>query len=239
MSRRVLSALALGLVLVVGTGCGVNGTNFRPGVAAQVGDERIYVDDVDEVVSGYCSFLADRGSDDPPSTRSFLHSAVLQVLLERTAVEDLLSERGLNPDPVYSQAVAQISRDAGGLDDEEAAAYRTANEAFSYVSYGVIALGGDELDDPSIPALRADTDPRTDPRYLPGLEVVANWFADQDLEVNPRYGFDSEVSIDDETRQLTFGVADETSVASSARARKAENPDEAYVASLPDNQTCG
>ena len=51
-------AAALALLLAGGlSGCGVAGTDFHPGVAAQVGDETITVSEVDSVASNYCSAI--------------------------------------------------------------------------------------------------------------------------------------------------------------------------------------
>ena len=53
--RFVRALPVLPVVLLVG--CGVAGTQFNPGVAAQVGDQTITTRHVDEVTANYCTAL--------------------------------------------------------------------------------------------------------------------------------------------------------------------------------------
>lgn len=230
------------------SGCGVTGTDFRPGVAADVGDTSVRLSDVDDVVTGACAFLADLDDSDA-QVRSTFRQSIAQTLVQREAMEQLLDEQGVEQPVEYTQALASIQDGTADLPDDQQEPLRTANEASVYVQFGEIALGQ------AAAGVVAGDDGAA---QTAGAQQLADWINDRDVEVNPVFGFTADdVTVEQQlvdqastqtTPVLTFPSSDDISVPAGTRAVLAlpvaagEQPSEeqtAYVASLPPNQTCG
>ena len=242
MSRRVLSALAIGLVLVVGTGCGVNGTGFRPGVAAQVGDKRVYTEDVDDAADKACDYFSDQeGAEAFPKAQ--LRGELLQLVVQQAAVEQLLEENGLDVPAVPDSSVQDfLDRQFAGATDRQADGLGVGAEAVIVVQSGLSAIGTKLLQDEG-----QQVDPsQQEAAVQRGFEALSQWLTDNEVDLNPVYG----VTLDDDG-QLS-AEADDTSVVASTEAGYAAQPDpedppsedeqkerQDYLDSLPASQTCG
>jgi peptidyl-prolyl cis-trans isomerase SurA len=242
VSRRVLSALALATVLVAGTGCGVNGTGFRPGVAADVGDERVYTEVVDDAADKACDyFSAQDGAEAFPKAQ--LRGELLQLVVQQAAVEQLLEENDLDVPAVPEASVQDfLDQQFAGATDRQAEGLGVGAEAVIVVQSGLTALGTQLLRDEG-----QQVDPsQQDAAVQRGFEALSQWLLDNEVELNPVYG----VTLDEEGR--LSAEADDTSVVVSEEAGYAAQPDaesppsqeeqddrQAYLDSLPASQTCG
>ncbi len=238
MSRRVLSALALAAVLGAGTGCGVTGTDFRPGVAAQVGDDRVYTDEVDDAADKACDYFTDRESGEA-FPKSQLRGELLQLVVQQAAIEQLLDDSDVAAPAVQESSIDDfVDQQFAGATERQADGLGTGAEAVLVVQSGLTALGTALLTEEGTPV-----DPtQPDAAVQRGFDELSTWMLDHDVELNPVYG----ITIDD-AGQLT-AESDDTSVVVSDEARfgglpdPAAEPDEerqAYVDDLPASQTCG
>ena len=237
MSRRVLSALALGAVLV-GSGCGVSGTDFRPGVAAQVGDERVYTEVVDDAAEKACDYFTEN-SQGEAFPKSQLRGELLQLVVQQAAIEQVLAENDVDAPNVPDSAVQNfLDQQFAGATDRQADGLTVGAEAVIAVQSGLNALGTELL---SAEGVQVDPN-QPDAAVQRGFEELSTWMLDNDVEINPVYG----VVLNDEG-QLS-AEADDTSVVVSDEARYGGVPDptaepdekqQAYVDGLPASQTCG
>lgn len=242
MSRRALSALAVAAVLATGTGCGVSGTDFRPGVAAQVGDERVYTETVDEATDQACDYFTEQGGSDA-FPKSQLRGELLQLIVQRAAVEQVLAENDLEvPSPPDSAVQDFLDQQFAGATGRQVDGLEVGAEAVLVVQAGLNTLGAELLGQEGV-----QVDPtQPEAAVQRGFEALSEWIADNDVELNPVYG----VVVSDEG-QLSAD-ADDTSVVVSDEAGYGGLPDpeatpsateqerrQAYVDGLPADQTCG
>src|SRR5919112_1090637 len=112
VSTRPLAGTVAASVLVLAgalSGCGVAGTGFHPGVAAQVGDDQIKVSRVDTIASDYCSAIREqlRGENQVLPLR-YLRGGIAGQLALVAAAEQLAEEHGVEAGAQYDQKVAEL-----------------------------------------------------------------------------------------------------------------------------------
>ncbi|GGO71803.1 hypothetical protein [Nocardioides deserti] len=226
---RPLLGLAAATLLASGalTGCGVAGTGFSPGVAAEVGDTSITTDRVDEVAASYCDALRPQLEGQVVPQR-YLNGSVAGQLALAAAAEQLAAEHGVEPGEQHAAQVTQLRRAVAELPEDQQDAVLEVESAGSLVSDLVIGVGR---------ALAADeglADPTDEQVAELGNQALVDWIGEHDVDVNPRYGVD----LSDGQPVRTDS---ETSVAVSdlAAAATAESPDQEYAATLPESQRCG
>lgn len=228
--RRRPLALAAGAVLALAlTGCGVAGTDFRPGVAAEVGEETVTTDQVDQVVTDYCSaieeILLERGSVVPMGV---FRSGVAGQLALVSAAEQMADDYGVEPSDDYDRAVAGIEDQIQAFTEAEQEAVVEVEAAAAYVAAVQLSVG--EL----LLAQEGVAEPGPTESGERGVQAFQEWLDDNDVTLNPEYGVnvdDGAINTDDGS--VSFAVSDV------ALDGLAEEPDPAYAASLPDNQRCG
>lgn len=104
--RLAVAALTLAAGLAL-AGCG----NIQPGVAAQVGDQKISMDFVDEQIQWYHTRPADAG--EPPSNKLLLWQLVVVQLFEDTGKRAGVSLTPAEVAPVETQIKAENSISPG------------------------------------------------------------------------------------------------------------------------------
>jgi len=221
------------VALVVGagllTGCGVAGTDFHPGVAAEVGDQTLSTDRLDDLVTDYCTFVADNPSPEQPvRARYGYRSELVSILVRRAAVEQAAAQYDAEPGAAYATQVADLERTFATLPEGQQEALVTINEALLYGFEGQVAIGQ--------AVLSADGETEPDPAVAEarGAEVVADWIDSHDIEINPEYGLQVDgAELTPTDQHLSYAAGD------SAQAGQADEPDPAYIDSLPVSQRCG
>ncbi len=243
-SRLAVLAAVLALGATAVSGCGVAGTNFRPGVAAEVDGTTITTSEVKDAAPGMCEYFRDVSSN-PIAGRptSALRGDVVEVLVQQAAMKQLLDERGLDVPPDYNAAVSQIAAQTADFPASQREPYQTVVGAIAYVSYGATALADDsgtEVAPPTSPQQR-------DPRIPVGLAELATWLDQNDVTINPVFGVTTK-GIDPASTDEVFGllnfptVENDTSVAVADESATPSDPASAEAggdANLPANQTCG
>ena len=132
-----VAALALGL-----TGCGVAGTGFRPGIAAEVGDRTVSTDEVDTLVSTYCSAIDDILAEQSQLVPlSVFRSGIAGQLALVSAAEQLADDYGVEPADDYQRAITEIEKQIGDFSESEQEAVVQVESAATYVSAVQLSVG--------------------------------------------------------------------------------------------------
>ncbi|WP_341928137.1 hypothetical protein [Nocardioides psychrotolerans] len=219
-----VAALALGL-----TGCGVAGTGFRPGVAAEVGDRTVSTDEVDSLVSSYCSAIEDiLAQQSQVVPLSVFRSGIAGQLALVSAADQLADDYGVEPADDYQRALADIEKQIGDFSESQQEAVLEVEGAATYVAAVQLSVGEQILRDEGV------AEPGPTEAGERGLAAFTTWLDDNDVELNPEYGISvDDASIDTDDQSVSFAVGE------TALMGLAEEPDPAYAASLPDSQRCG
>ncbi len=98
-------------------------------------------------------------------------------------MEQLLEERGLEPDPAYRTQLAQVEQELESVPASQRDDLYTLTEAGYYVQAGQFVVGADELGD--------GVDQGT--LQAEGAKQLAEWINSNEVEINPVFG----VSADD------------------------------------------
>ncbi len=228
LTRSWVAASAVAFTLGL-TGCGVAGTGFQPGVAAQVGDRTVTTDRVDDVVSSYCSAIGDILAQQAQVVPlSVFRSGIAGQLALVSAAEQMADEVGVQPAGDYRRAIADIEKQITAFTEAEQEAVLEVEGAATYVAAVQIAVGEKLLLDEGV------AEPGPTESGERGLEAFIAWLEDNGVELNPEYGITVEgAAINTADESVSFAVGD------AAVQGLAEEPDPAYAASLPASQRCG
>ena len=225
--QRCLPVLATSVVLL--TGCGVAGTEFHPGVAAQVGDDTISAKHVDQVADRACQGLEklDEGADEPgaPTPLGALARQVTGALVEQLIVERLADDYDVTTTSDYKANIAQAEQQLSTLSADQADAVREVVEAQAFTQDVLVQIGQIELEK------QGQDDSEAQAQYEAGLQVADAWAADHDVDINPKYGLElgSDGPVD-----TALSVAVSTRAEDGLEAKASTD----YVNSLPDNLVC-
>lgn len=222
---RLLPALAAGVSALLLSGCAGSAS---PGVAAKVGDETISASRVDAATGHLCTALSDRFAEGQAVPLGNIRQGVLQLLALGSQTEQIAEEYGVTPSANYERDVAEHKRAASVMPEEVRADYV---EVMS-----TQALAGDVLDQVGRAKLAAEgfDEPTVDQVTQAGADVFKVWPDAHGIEIDPKYGVElRDGQLVPTDTNLSFAVSEE------AKAGLSEEPDAAYVSSLPSNQRCG
>ncbi|MCD4536342.1 hypothetical protein LRP67_19800 [Nocardioides sp. cx-169] len=228
-SSRVRLAIVAAAVTVGLTGCGVAGTSFHPGVAADIDGDTVTTGHVDELVYDYCEAVRDQLSQDGSAVPlGYLRSGVVGQLTLAAAAEQLAEEQGVEPTQEYASALAELRAQTAALTEAQRDAVLEINGSGVYVQAVELAVGRKLL---SEEGQRSPDDQTAGQR---GVDELNAWLEEHDVEINPEYGIEivDGQPVDADT-QLAVGVGD------TARTAALQEPDQQYAKSLPASQRCG
>jgi peptidyl-prolyl cis-trans isomerase SurA len=225
--HRCIPVLAAVVLL---TGCGVAGTQFHPGVAAQVGDDTITTRHINEVSNDYCQAVeavteGQSGQANPPTAMRFLIHEFATDLIIRSAAEQLAEEYDVEPTDQYQRDLAALEPQLTELSDDQRDAVLEIIGAQSYTDDVLTQIGGIELDD------QGSDDASPEDQQAAGQEVLAQWIADNDVEVNPKYGIELGTAGQVDT-DLSYPLGE------TAKAGLDPEAGADYVSSLPGHLVC-
>lgn len=230
MSRPVSGLAAVSVLLLSGalSGCGVAGTSFHPGVAAQVGDATVTTARVDSLASTYCSAVEDKlKAQSQALPNSYFRAGLAGQLALVSVAEQLADQYDVEPGAAYAQKVAQLRAATASLPKDQQDAVVEIESAPAYLA-GVQQAIGERLQ--SSQGTTGDAAAQT----KAGQRVFDAWFTDHDVTIDPQYG----VEIKD-GRAVPTDTSVSYPVGSAATSGAAPQPDPSYAASLPDSQRCG
>ncbi len=229
---RAVPVLAASVVVLAG--CGIAGTEFHPGVAAEVGDQTITVRHLDQVTSNYCTGIEELSKEDPqPGDEAvalrYVTNQFVTFLVTRAAAEQLAEQYDVGPTSTSKSALVSVQPQLAGLSQDQKDAFLEILGARAYNNDVLTQIGDLSLKD------QGTTDATDDDRYAEGKKLLSAWFADHDVEVNPKYAVDLGVDIDQSTQVDTdLSVA----VGSKAKDGLSPTPEAGYTSSLPGHLVC-
>ncbi len=182
--RPMIGLVAVSLLLVGGlSGCGVAGTDFHPGVAAQVGDDTISVSEVDTAASDYCSAIESQlQGDNQVVPLRYLRGGIAGQLALLSAARQFAAEKGVDAGRQYEQKVAELQSAVATLPQGQQDAVVEVESSATYIS-GVQQAVGEEV-------LRGQgvRKPQPSDSLAAGQQAFVAWLDDQDVSIDPQFG---------------------------------------------------
>jgi hypothetical protein len=226
---RTLRALPV-LSVVLLAGCGVAGTQFHPGIAAEVGDQTLTSRHVDQVTDDYCQAVEKvskgqaQAADQARPMRYLTHTFANDLIVQ-AAAEQLAADYDVQPTEAYKGALAQLEPQLKDLSDDQKDAVREVFGARAYTQDVLTQIGEISL------KKQGTANASSDDQNAEGQKLLDAWIADHDVEVNPKYGIDLGTA-DQVDTDLSYPLG-----TAATGGLKAE-PDAAYTSSLPDQLVC-
>jgi hypothetical protein len=229
--RARVAAVAAGLAATgLLSSCGVAaGDTVRPGVAAEVGDTSISLDEVDDAADDLC----DVHRKDPLTLGTAVSGAevrarALQTLVLHVIGDGLAAEYDITPKPSFDQ-LEQAAEDAGTFQ-------QNATLGVSYLVNVMQAVGKEEAP--------AGADQQA--QLGAGIKAAQEWAEREGIETNPVF---PDIEIGDLAVEFTRDDDLSVPVSDFARdavddtkwleqQRQADSSDD-YAKSLPESQRCG
>lgn len=213
---------AVGAAVVLLSGCGA----VQPGVAAEVGEDTITVDQVDELTRSLCAVLEDLPEDDPNTPPAVsgeqARNNAMQSLILQSIADQMAADYDVEAGPDFDAQVDRVKLQFGSVDDDLVDA---ALPAYTSVAYfiDIMRQVGETTESGLSP----------DESLSAGIKVAQEWEADHGIETNPLFGSFSigDQEIESERTDLAFPA--------SQSAKDAEEGSDSYAASLPESQRCG
>jgi len=225
---RFVRALPV-LSVVFLAGCGVAGTEFHPGVAAEVGDQTITTRHVDQVTADACKGLEklNEGAAEAnvATPMGALNHQVTYALVERMAAGQVAAEYDVTPTRAYKDNLTQSEQQLSSLSGGQQDAILEVVEAQAYTQDVLIQIGEIELTE------QGQDDTAEQEQYDEGQKVLDAWVDDHDVDINPKYGLELGSGEPVDTA-LSFAVGEH------AKAGLSAEPSTDYTDSLPGNLVC-
>jgi hypothetical protein len=230
-SRPLAGTLAASVLALAGalSGCGVAGTGFHPGVAAQVGDDQVKVSRVDEIASNYCSAITEqlRGQNQVLPLR-YLRGGVAGQLALVAAAEQLADEYGVEPGLQYDRKVADLQAAVADLPEDQQDAVVAIESSASYLSGVKQAVGAKLLRE------QGNAQPTIEESTKAGQQAFNKWLDEQDVSIDPQFGVELQ-----DGQAVPTDTSLSHAVGTTAKNGNADSPDPAYAGSLPSSLRCG
>lgn len=225
--RARLAAAAVGVVAVgLLSGCGVADEGIRPGVAAEVGDTTISLDDVEGAAEKLCDLRGkDPATKGVPVSGAEVRTRALQTFVLRTIADGLAEDYDLTPSPSFA-ILEEAADDEGTVQAREVL-------GLSYLVNVMQAVGAQESESGTPP----------DEQLAAGIKLAQAWTADVGVRTNPMF---PDITVGDEAVEfvrdddLSVAVSDfaEEALSDAGRLGQAE-ADSEYAKTLPESQRCG
>ena len=224
-SVLVLTGLTVGLL----SGCGVAGTGFHPGAAAEVGDDTISVSTVNRYASDYCTAIEKQLEDNKQALpQRYLRGGVAGQLALVSAARQLAAEYDVEPGPEYTQKVAELQSATAELSEGQQEAVIEIESSPVYIA-GIQEAVGEKL-----LVTRGAADPAIAKARATGQRAFDAWLADHDVSIDPQFGVEIKdgQAVPTDT-SLSYAVGD------TAKKGQADTPDQEYAAGLSASLRCG
>jgi hypothetical protein len=232
VSTRPLAGTVAASVLVLAgalSGCGVAGTGFHPGVAAQVGDDQIKVSRVDAIASDYCSAIREqlRGENQVLPLR-YLRGGIAGQLALVAAAEQLAEEHGVEPGTQCDQKVADLKGAVAELPEGQQDAVIAIESSTTYITGVQQAVGTQLLRE------QGTRRPTSEQAGQAGQEAFNAWLEENDVTIDPQFGVELR-----DGQAVPVDTSLSHAVGTTARNGDADTPDPEYAGSLPASLRCG
>lgn len=227
---RLGAVVALGLLAFSACGSDTVRNEAHPGAAVVVGDERVSLDDVDDLAQRYCAlYLKANGDEAAALPLQVLRNDSVQILTDAEVARQYVEANDLDVVALQAWLTDQAEQAASqyGLTGSDA-------EDFAEISAQVdtqaayLAAGGQ-----SGPVVDQAAGQQA---LVSGEQKVSQWAASLDVELDPRFAPSTAEGYAFDSGSLAKPVSD---VATAINAYNGdEAPDPAYVNELPASQKC-
>jgi hypothetical protein len=224
-SRRTVGlSSALLAVVVLASGC----ASARPGVAAQVGDTRVTVADVDQATSDLCvAFLPQIKEQGATYPLKVLSEAVVRALTSEAIARGVSRDFDIPLPSTFQDTIDAAEAQAEVVPEDVRGSYIEVAQANAYAAVIMTEAGRLALEDEGAPS---DVPEEQAAR---GAQIFSDWVADNTVEIDPRYALDV---VDGQVVPTDTSVS--LAVGSAALAGAAEQMDPPLAAQLPSSQRC-
>lgn len=223
---RALAAAAIGVAAVfLLAGCG----EVHPGAAAQVGEQRVNMSDVDDVAADVCvAFAPQFAQQQQVVPMRYVKQAVVQAATMRELARQLAEDRDVEVPASYREGLEEIEEQAEQVPASVRESFIEFLSAERYVSAVVVQAGGEALQQ------EGEARPSNEQASARGAALFADYAREVGVDIDPRYSLelrDGEIVPTD--RSVSLAVSD------LATRGAAGEPDQEYAASLSSSQRCG
>lgn len=218
------AAVVGGLAALLLSGCA--GTS--PGVAVRVGDEEITSNELDELVSEYCTALERQLAANQATVlnRTFRRGMAGTMAL-RSMAEQIADQYDVGPGQTYDDKVATLQQSVSVLPEDVREVVVDVETQGTYVE-GVKAAVGQQLLLEEKGSAGAYSD-----QLARGSAEFAEWQAEHEIVFDPALGVDI---VDGKITPVDTSIS--YPVGENAKAGAAEQPDAAYSRAQPATQRC-
>ena len=131
----------------------------------------------------------------------------------------------MEPTSSYQSDLAQLEPQLEELDADEQDAVREVIGAQTYADDVLTQIGASSLSD------QGTDDASADDQLAEGRKLLSEWVADNDVEINPKYGieFGTPEQVDTD---LSYALG------TTAKAGLSPEPEDSYTSALPDHLVC-
>jgi hypothetical protein len=193
-------------------------------VAAQVGDDRITDEQVDQLAEALCVLNAQapaQGQGPVPAQQA--RRQALQILIETELADDII-----DPDSVDEEQLAaakqQTQAQSDALPERLRGTFDDAVEAFFGSQIGLLALGRESLEQ------KGTRNPDDTAAQSEGQRLRTRYARRTDVKVDPRFGTFQQGQLQPSDGSLSVAVSDEAKASASA---------DGVGIDLPANLSCG
>ena len=216
---------ALGAAVALLTGC----AGATPGVAVQVGEEPITVNELNDVTSNYCKAVEDQLTGQGQVVPlSFFRSGIAARLANRSIGEQLAAQYDVEPGRTYDKQVASLEQSAAALGEDVRDAVVVVETEQTYTQAIQAAVGRQLLDE------EGAGDAKYSETVARGQDAYQDWIADNGVTFDPKLGVDL---VDGEAQPVDTSLSFPAGKTAVAGAK--QTPDPEYAKSLPSSQRCG
>ena len=213
---RLATAVLAGLLV---TGCAQN----PPGVAAQVGDDRITDEQVDELAEALCVLNSAQQSQQGPVPTQQVRRQALQILLDNELAAGIIDPAAVDKEQLAA-ARQQAAATRQSLPERLRDTFDDAVDGFATSQLGLVALGRESL------IAKGTRNPDDQAALAEGQKLRTRHAQEVGVSVDPRFG-----SFEKGQLQPSDGSL---SVAVSAQAKASASGDTTGT-DLPANLSCG
>lgn len=228
---RPLAGLAASALLLSGllSGCGVAGTGWHPGVAAEVGDETITTDHVDAVATNYCAAIEDQLTEQVKVIPlRYLREGVTGQLVMVAAARQLGAEYDVEPGDQYTRQVAQLEAAVAQLSEGAQDAVIEVESSQPYIDGILEAVGKAEA------KAAGAAEPTIDEATAAGTEALTKWIEDNGVEIDPEFSMSI---VDGKPTRIDTDIS--FAEGKTAKLAGQATPDPGYSGALPSAHRCG
>lgn len=215
--RKRLGGASVALAALLLSACAQN----PPGVAAELGDQRITDEQVDQLAEALCALTAGAAQGTPVATQPVRRQA-LQILIDIQLAAALVDPGSVDREQLAA-ARQQAAESRQALPERLRGTFDEAVKGFASSQLGLAQLGRESLQD------QGTAQPDEQAALVEGQRLRVQYAEEVGVTVDPRFGTYAEGVLEPTDGSLSVAVSDEAVASTSPQPTGTE---------LPANLTC-